>query len=102
MKSLQTYTFWFVVGSQDLYGEDVLKTVDAHTKEMVNEWNKDATIPCEIVWKSVVRNQEEIYQTLTAANEDDSCAGVITWMHTFSPSKMWIRGFRRFANRCCI
>lgn len=94
MKSLQKYTFWFVVGSQDLYGEDVLKTVDEHSKEMVEGWNQDALIPCEIVWKSVVRNQEEIYQTLCAANEDESCAGVITWMHTFSPSKMWIRGFQ--------
>lgn len=94
MKSLTGYTFWFVVGSQDLYGEDVLKTVDAHAQEMVKEWNEDTNIPCEIVWKPVVRNQKEIYDTITAANMDEHCAGIITWMHTFSPSKMWIKGFK--------
>ena len=94
MKSLNGYTFWFVVGSQDLYGEDVLKTVDEHAMTMVKEWNEDQNIPCEIVWKPVVRNQKEIYDTLSAANMDESCAGVITWMHTFSPSKMWIKGFQ--------
>lgn len=93
MKSLGNYTFWFVVGSQDLYGEEVLKTVDAHTKEMVEGWNQDALLPCEIIWKPVVRNRKEIYDVMCAANMDEHCAGVITWMHTFSPSKMWIKGF---------
>lgn len=94
MKSLKGYTFWFVVGSQDLYGEDVLKTVDQHSKAMVDGWNEDETIPCVIVWKTVVRNQQEIYKVLTDATMDETCAGVITWMHTFSPSKMWIKGLK--------
>lgn len=94
MKSLTGYTFWFIVGSQDLYGEDVLKTVDAHAQEMIKEWNEDDNIPCEIIWKPVVRNQKEIYDIITAANMDEKCAGIITWMHTFSPSKMWIKGFK--------
>lgn len=92
-KALKKYTFWFVVGSQDLYGEEVLKTVDQHSRSMVNAWNECADIPCTVIWKPVVRNSNEIYETLTAANADPQCAGVITWMHTFSPGKMWIRGF---------
>ena len=91
--ALKQYEFWFVVGSQDLYGDDVLRQVDEHSRVMVDAWNQDASIPGTVVWKPVVRNSEEIYSTLTAANQDPNCAGVITWMHTFSPSKMWIRGF---------
>ncbi len=91
--ALKKYTFWFVVGSQDLYGEDVLKTVDRHSRAMVDAWNAAEDIPCTLVWKPVVRNSDEICATLAAADADPDCAGVITWMHTFSPSKMWIRGF---------
>lgn len=93
MSALKKYEFWFVVGSQDLYGDDVLKTVDQHSKIMVDEWNSDANIPCTLVWKPVVRNSQEICDVIMAANNDPKCAGVITWMHTFSPSKMWIRGY---------
>ena len=93
MSALKKYEFWFVVGSQDLYGKDVLKTVNQHSKTMVDEWNADASIPCTLVFKPVVRNSDEIYQVITEANIAPRCAGIITWMHTFSPSKMWIRGF---------
>lgn len=93
MSALKKYEFWFVVGSQDLYGNDVLKTVNEHSKTMVDEWNADASIPCTLVFKPVVRNSDEIYQVITEANIAPRCAGIITWMHTFSPSKMWIRGF---------
>ncbi|NLJ30976.1 MAG: L-arabinose isomerase [Clostridiales bacterium] len=92
MKSLKKYEFWFVVGSQDLYGAEVLKTVDLHSKTMVDDWNADPAIPCTLVFKPVVRNSDEIYKVITEANNDPKCAGIITWMHTFSPSKMWIRG----------
>ncbi|TDW25558.1 L-arabinose isomerase [Breznakia blatticola] len=94
MNSLKKYNFWFVVGSQDLYGEETLKQVDEHTKIMVDGWNKDPNIIGTIVWKPVVRNAKEIKDTIVAANNDENCAGVITWMHTFSPSKMWIPGFK--------
>lgn len=94
MKKLNGYTFYFLVGSQDLYGEDVLKTVDQHANIMVEEWNKDESIPCQLVWKSVVRNENEIYKAICEANADEQCAGIMTWMHTFSPSKMWIKGFK--------
>ncbi|MCY1714497.1 L-arabinose isomerase [Caproiciproducens galactitolivorans] len=93
MSALKKYEFWFVVGSQDLYGEDVLKTVDRHSQIMIDEWNTDPSIPCTLVFKPVVRNSEEIYKVITEANNAPRCAGIITWMHTFSPSKMWIRGF---------
>lgn len=93
MASLKKYEFWFVVGSQDLYGEKVLQTVDEHSKIMVDGFNADETIPCTVVFKPVVRNSDEIYKVITEANNDPKCAGIITWMHTFSPSKMWIRGF---------
>ena len=92
---MKNYTFHFIVGSQDLYGEDVLRQVDAHSKIMVDGWNADQSIPCTVVWTTVVRNSDEIEHACAAANSDPACAGVITWMHTFSPSKMWIRGLMR-------
>jgi len=94
MVSLKKYRFYFIVGSQDLYGEEVLKTVDEHSKAMVDSFNADASVPCTVVFHTVVRNSAEIYQAMTEANNDPQCAGVITWMHTFSPSKMWIHGFQ--------
>lgn len=93
MADLKKYSFWFVVGSQDLYGEDVLKTVDVHSRKMVDGWNQSPQIPCTLAFRPVVRNSDEIYKTIMEANNDPSCAGIVTWMHTFSPSKMWIRGF---------
>ena len=94
MPSLKKYKFLFVVGSQDLYGEDVLRTVDEHARFMADEFNADPTVPCTVVFHPVVRNADEICAAMTQANDDADCAGVITWMHTFSPSKMWIRGFQ--------
>ena len=94
MNSLKSYRFLFVVGSQDLYGQDVLNTVDEHAKEMADALNADERIPCTVVFRPVVRNSDEIYEAMAAANNDPACAGVITWMHTFSPSKMWIRGLQ--------
>ena len=94
MTSLKKYKFYFLVGSQDLYGADVLRRVDEDARTMVDGFNADAAIPCTVVFHPVVRNSEEIYRAIMEANNDPACAGVITWMHTFSPSKMWIRGFQ--------
>lgn len=94
MTSLKKYKFYFLVGSQDLYGADVLRRVDEDARTMVDGFNADAAIPCTVVFHPVVRNSEEIYRAVMEANNDPACAGVITWMHTFSPSKMWIRGFQ--------
>jgi len=92
MNNLKQYQFWLVVGSQDLYGEETLRQVDEHAKAMVTGFGNDSAIPCTIVFKPCVRNTNEIFDIIQAANNDASCAGIITWMHTFSPSKMWIRG----------
>ncbi len=94
MSALKRYTFHFIVGSQDLYGEEVLRAVDAHAKEMTDSFNADKSIPCTVVYRRAVRNSDEIFKAMTDAENDPDCAGVITWMHTFSPSKMWIRGFQ--------
>ena len=94
MTSLKKYQFWLVVGSQDLYGAKTLQTVDEHAQTIVNGLNADPAIPCTVVFKPVVLNSNGIYDTIQAANQDANCAGIITWMHTFSPSKMWIRGLK--------
>ncbi len=86
------YEFWFVVGSQHLYGPSVLEEVANHSKIMTDEFNKSRNIPFNVCFKGVVTTTDEITSLLTKANNTSNCAGVITWMHTFSPSKMWIRG----------
>jgi len=88
----QTYKFWFVVGSQYLYGPDVLKEVVTHAKTMADGFNADKNVPFEVVSKGVVTTPDEIKNICIKANSNPTCAGVITWMHTFSPSKMWIGG----------
>lgn len=95
MNELKKYAVWLVTGSQDLYGDEVLRAVDAHTREMVEWWNEDPLIPCQVVWKPVVRNPEEISRILAEADSVEECVGVIAWMHTFSPAKMWIGGLQR-------
>jgi L-arabinose isomerase len=99
MIDLKKYEFWFVVGSQDLYGTQVLKTIDEHTKKMVASF--DPKLPCKLVWKTVVLGPEQILKLMREANSDPSCAGIITWMHTFSPSKMWIPGFTELNKPMC-
>ena len=90
------YKFWFCTGSQDLYGDEVLEHVALHSKEIVDELNKSGILPYEVVWKPVLITNQLIRQTFNEANLDESCAGVITWMHTFSPAKSWILGLQEF------
>lgn len=89
---MKNNVFYFVVGSQFLYGEETLVLIDRDSKAMVEGLNADKNIPCTIKWFPCVKTSEEIYNIMNEANNDDSCAGVITWMHTFSPSKMWVKG----------
>ena len=84
------YKFWFLVGSQDLYGEEVLKTVANRAVEMAAEMSE--SLPYPLVYKVTAMSNDQISQIIKEANYDDSCAGIITWCHTFSPSKMWING----------
>ncbi len=99
--SLTNYEFWFIVGSQFLYGDEVLKTVADRAVEMVNELNLSEKIPCKLVYKVTAKTQKEISDVIADANRDDRCAGIITWCHTFSPSKMWINGFVNLQKPYC-
>lgn len=87
---MRNYEFWFVVGSQFLYGPEVLDTVAARAKEMAEKMSKK--LPYKLVYKVTAKTNKEIADVVKEANYDDNCAGVITWCHTFSPSKMWING----------
>lgn len=89
---MKKYLFYFIVGSQYLYGEDTLKQVNENAKIMVEALDGNAHIPCSIVYRPCVKTADEIYAAVSEANGNPDCAGIITWMHTFSPSKMWIAG----------
>jgi L-arabinose isomerase len=89
---MKQYVFYFIVGSQYLYGEDTLNQVNKDAAVMVEGFNNNPFIPCAVVYKPCVKTSDEISAVIREANGDPSCAGVITWMHTFSPSKMWIAG----------
>lgn len=86
------YKFWFVTGSQHLYGPKVLEEVSSNAKKMVEFFNDKLGSDYEVIHKETVKTKNEIYEMMKAASADESCAGIITWMHTFSPSKMWING----------
>lgn len=88
------FEVWFVTGAQLLYGGDAVIAVDGHSNEMVNGLNASGKLPVKVVYKGTVNSAKEVTATLKAANYDDKCIGVITWMHTFSPSKMWIHGLQ--------
>ena len=85
---------WWVTGAQLLYGGDAVVKVDGHSKEMVDGLNKSGNIPVKIVYKGTANSSKEVEDIMKAANSDAKCAGIITWMHTFSPAKMWIKGLQ--------
>lgn len=91
-EGLMRYQFWFLAGSQHLYGEETLRLVREHSLAIADSLNAAEEIPAQVVYKPIVTTPDEILATMMAANADPACAGVITWMHTFSPSKMWIGG----------
>ena len=86
MKTGRNYKFWFCTGSQDLYGDECLRKVAEHSRIIVEELNKSGVLPFELVWKPTLITNELIRKTFNEANADEDCAGVITWMHTFSPA----------------
>jgi L-arabinose isomerase len=94
MTDLKQFEAWFLTGSQHLYGEETLKEVAEHSQTIVAGINGNAQIPVKIVFKPVVKSPEEIFQVCQEANVAKNCIGVIAWMHTFSPSKMWIGGLK--------
>lgn len=92
MPDLKKYVFWFVTGSQHLYGPETLEKVAEHSQIIAGALDGDQAIPCKVIFKPVVKTPDEITKLCEEANTDESCAGIITWMHTFSPAKMWIAG----------
>jgi len=89
---LKTKKVLFLTGSQDLYGEETLRQVAEQSKEVVATLAAASEIPVTIEWMPVLKSSDAIRRAMLDANGDDSVIGVITWMHTFSPSKMWIHG----------
>lgn len=92
MIDLKKYEVWFVTGSQDLYGEDTLKQVAEHSQQIARSFNEASQIPVQVVFKPTVKSTEEIRNVMQEANSTKNCIGIIAWMHTFSPAKMWISG----------
>jgi len=94
LPNLKKLEVWFLTGSQHLYGDDVLKQVAAHSREIISSINLSGQIPVKIIARQTLTTPELIYQVCLEANSSSGCIGVILWMHTFSPAKMWIRGLK--------
>jgi L-arabinose isomerase len=94
MNDLKSLEVWFLTGSQHLYGPETLKQVAAHSQEIAQALAAAPDLPVKVVFQPVLTTPDEILARCQAANNTPNCIGLITWMHTFSPSKMWINGFR--------
>ena len=94
LPDLKKFEIWFVTGSQHLYGEETLKEVAAHSQKIVDSFSKSTKIPVRVKFKPVVKSPEEIFNTCMLANTEKKCIGIVAWMHTFSPAKMWIGGLK--------
>ncbi|GAA0665092.1 L-arabinose isomerase [Kitasatospora atroaurantiaca] len=92
MKSIEGREVWFLTGSQGLYGEDTLRQVADQSRQIADALDDDSGIPVRVVWKPVLTDAGAIRRICLDANADDACIGLIAWMHTFSPAKMWIAG----------
>ena len=88
---------WFLTGSQGLYGPDVVEQVVAQSRRIAETLDASPDLPVRVVWKPVLTDADSIRRQCLAANTDDACVGVIAWMHTFSPAKMWISGLDALA-----
>jgi len=86
---------WWVTGAQMLYGEEPVRIVESHSREMVDGINAAGAIPVKVVYKGTVMSSKDIERVMLEANADGKCIGIITWMHTFSPAKMWIHGLQQ-------
>ena len=95
IKAFENYEVWFVTGAQLLYGGDAVVQVDGHSNEMVAGMNASGILPLKVVYKGTANSSAEVLDVMTRAESDPKCVGVITWMHTFSPAKMWIHGLQR-------
>ena len=94
INNLKQLEAWFITGSQNLYGEETLRQVAEHSLQIARALNASPQIPVTIVFKPTVKSPEEIYAICLEASQAENCIGVIAWMHTFSPAKMWIGGLK--------
>jgi len=94
MINLKTLEVWFVTGSQNLYGDETLKQVATHSQQIVKELDASPLIPLKVIFKPVLKTPEEIFSLCQEANTSKNCIGIVAWMHTFSPAKMWIGGLK--------
>ena len=92
MDALRNYEVWFITGSQELYGPETLKQVAIDSAKIASYLDKSTKIPLKVVFKPVLTTPDSISALCSEANNSRECVGLITWMHTFSPAKMWIRG----------
>ena len=92
MIDLKQYEVWFITGSQHLYGEETLQQVAEHARQIAQSLDTSKAIPVRVVYTPVLTTPEAIYQQCLEANAAPNCIGLMVWMHTFSPAKMWIRG----------
>ena len=97
MSYFENQEVWFVTGAQLLYGGDAVVAVDGHSNEMVKGLNASGKLPVKVVYKGTANSSKEVETVMKAANNDDKCVGIITWMHTFSPAKMWIHGLQQLS-----
>ncbi len=95
IKAYQDHEVWFVTGAQLLYGGDAVVQVDSHSQKMVDGMNESGILPIKVVYKGTSNSSKEVLDVMTRAESDPKCVGVITWMHTFSPAKMWIHGMQK-------
>ncbi|MDE5607645.1 MAG: L-arabinose isomerase [Muribaculaceae bacterium] len=95
MNAFDNLEVWWVTGAQLLYGGDAVVAVDAHSKEMVDGLNNSGRLPIKVVYKGTANSSKEVEAIMSAASNDTKCVGIITWMHTFSPAKMWIHGLQK-------
>jgi L-arabinose isomerase len=97
MIDFRTMELWFATGSQHLYGDQILKTVAVHANEIAGELANSANIPLRVIAKPFLTTPDAITQLCTDANASRNCVGIVAWMHTFSPAKMWLSGLRLLA-----
>lgn len=101
MNDIAQKEIWFVTGSQHLYGEETLRQVAENSQEIVKGFNASTVMPVKIIYKPTVKSPDEITAVCQEANAEKNCIGIITWMHTFSPAKMWIHGLRILNKPLC-
>ncbi len=101
LPDLKAFEVWLVTGSQHLYGSETLEQVADHSQKIADALNKAKSIPVRIIFKPVVKTPDEIYSICSAANTSKDCIGIVAWMHTFSPAKMWINGLKILQKPLC-